>query len=164
MGIFDKIFGKKGKTNSSNANRKKCPSCGREVNATAFNCGFCGHRFSNQSIPKTSTNNSKTQSFKRVNKPAVNNYAAMFRSQMEISGGNPSENDSLYSLVKEWEKNFPDDKNLFFAKAILDSGNLFVSKDKILDLISDGEYAPTMYDSSNYIWFYDTAMEYYRRR
>lgn len=73
MRILDKIFGKKRKTNSSNDNCKKCPKCGREVNATAFNCGFCGYSFSSQTMPKTSTNNSKTQSIKSVNKPAVNN-------------------------------------------------------------------------------------------
>lgn len=132
MGLFDKIFGKKGTDNKT--------------------------------VKKTNSSKTQKTTTKKANKPSVNNYAAMFRSQMEISGGNPSENDALHSLVKEWEEYFPDDKNLFFAKAILASGNLFMSKDEILDLISDGEYAPTMYDSSNYMWFYDTAMDYYRRR
>ena len=118
----------------------------------------------NKNVKKTSSSKTQKTTTKKANKPSVNNYAAMFRSQMEISGGHPSENDSLQALVKEWEENFPDDKNLFFAKAILASGNLFISKDEILDLISEGEYAPTMYDSSNYMWFYDTAMEYYRHR
>ena len=119
----------------------------------------------NKNVKKTNSS-SETQktTTKKANKPATNNYAAMFRGQMEISGGHPSENASLNSLVEEWEENFPDDKNLFFAKAILASGNLFMSKDKILDLITEGEYAPTMYDSTNYMWFYDTAMEYYRHR
>ena len=118
----------------------------------------------NKSVKKTNSPKKQKTTTQKSNKPSTNNYAAMFRAQMEISGGHPSENDSLNSLVKEWEEYFPDDKNLFFAKAILASGNLFMSKDVILDLISDGEYAPTMYDSSNYMWFYDTAMAYYRHR
>ena len=118
----------------------------------------------NKSVKKTNSSKKQRTTTQKANKPSTNNYAAMFRAQMEISGGHPSENDSLNSLVKEWEEYFPDDKNLFFAKAILASGNLFMSKDEILDLISDGEYAPTMYDSSNYMWFYDTAMAYYRHR
>lgn len=129
-----------------------------------FNKIFGKKENNNKNVEKPNSSKTQKTTPKKANKPSVNNYAAMFKSQMEISGGHPSENDSLNSLVKEWEENFPDDKNLFFAKAILASGNLFMSKDAILDLISEGEYAPTMYDSSNYMWFYDTAMEYYRHR
>lgn len=129
-----------------------------------FNKIFGKKENNSTSVKKTNSSKIQKTTTQKTNKPSVNNYAEMFRSQMEISGGHPSENDSLHSLVKEWEENFPDDKNLFFAKAILASGNLFMSKDEILNLISDGEYAPTMYDSSNYMWFYDTAMAYYRNR
>lgn len=93
----------------------------------------------------------------------MNNYAMVFRSEMQSSRGHPSENSKLHEIVKKWEKDYPDDKNLFFAKAILASGNQFAKKEKILDLIGEGEMA-TMYDSTNYVWFYDTAMAYYRHR
>ena len=129
---------------------------GKIINST--NNSSLNKKAPNNKAEKINSYKTQKTTSKKVNNPSVNNYAAMFRSQMEISGGHPSENDSLHSLVEEWEKNFPDDKNLFFAKAILASGNLFMSKDKILDLIGEGEYAPTMYDSSNYVWFYDTEI------
>ena len=60
-------------------------------------------RNDNKVVKKSNTSKTQKTESKKVNKPAMNNYAAMFRSQMEISGGHPSENDSLHSLVKEWE-------------------------------------------------------------
>lgn len=93
----------------------------------------------------------------------MNNYAQQFRYEMESSRTYAPENSKLHEIIEKWEKDFPDDKNLYMAKAIITSGNLFVKKEEILDLISKGEYA-TMYDSANYTWFYDTAMSYYQSR
>lgn len=43
-------------TYTSNGNKKKCPNCRRELNASAINCGFCGYSFNVKTIPNKSYN------------------------------------------------------------------------------------------------------------
>ena len=93
----------------------------------------------------------------------MNNYAEMFRFEMQASMTYAPENSGLHQIVQRWEKEYPDDSNLFFAKAILASDNPSLSKDEILTLIKKGENGK-MYDSINYSWFFDTAIACYRQR
>ena len=63
-------------TYTSSGGRKICPNCGRELNASAINCGFCGYNFNVKNMQKTIYSSSYKKDCpncgRKVNTSAIN--------------------------------------------------------------------------------------------
>ena len=102
IGVLCAALGSGGNSNkeqvtyTSSGGRKICPNCGRELNASAINCGFCGYSFNVKNIPKTTYSSPYKKKCpncgRKVNTSAINCGFCGYSFSSGKSGGNTMAN------------------------------------------------------------------------